>query len=100
MAYIEYKGRCIGRLMRFLYEYDMRSDECVFHGEKEDPMITLFGKPYANYTWDGDTDVPTFTFLGEFGFLERSQKYKRPYILLTDKTREEIFGKNDNEMDE
>ncbi len=99
MAFGQYRGRTIGRVMHFLYEYDMRSDECIFHGEAENPMITLDGKPYANYTWDEDTDVPTFTFFKEFGYLEKSQNYKKPYILEVEKKREEIFGEKD-EMDE
>ncbi len=100
MAFNQCEGRCIGRLMKFLYEYDLRSDECIFHGEKEDPMITLHGKPYANYTWDGKTDIPTFTFLSESERLGRIQAHNKPYLLIIEKRREEVFGKNDNEMDE
>lgn len=62
--YTRYKGRCIGRLLRFLWEYDKNADRMVFHGENSNPMITFLGKPYANYSWDEDTDVPTFEFLG------------------------------------
>ena len=92
MAYKEYKGRCIGRLMSFLYEYHHRTDECVFYEEDKDPMITLWGRPFANYVWDGDTDIPTFTFLGEWEFLNEIQKVKKEYLLKVDEMREKIFG--------
>ena len=64
MAFEKYKGRCIGRLMYFLYDYYRETDRAIFFTSGKDPMITLFGEPFANYEWDGDTDIPTFTFLG------------------------------------
>lgn len=95
MAFGQYKGRCVGRLMRFLYAYDNRSDEAIFHGheyqEKYGAMVTLSGRPYANYTWDGDTDVPTFCFLGDFGWLNKVQTRIKAELLATDKLRAELF---------
>ncbi len=96
MAYGEYNGRCIGRLMHFLYYYHHRTDECIFHEEHEDPMITLWGKPFANYEWDGDTDIPTFTFLGEWEFLNKTQKVTKENLLKADELREKIFGETEN----
>lgn len=93
MAFGQYKGRCIGRLMRFLYDYCIKSAECIFHGENEDPMITLYGEPFANYIWDGDSDIPTFTFLGEYEYLNKVQERKKEYILELFKLAEELFGK-------
>lgn len=86
--YDQYRGRCIGRLLRFLWEYDKRADELVFHSDIHGPSITLYGKPYANYTWDGDTDVPTFKFLGEDRlFRSRIQKDKKAGIVKLDRVR-------------
>lgn len=83
MAYAEYNGRCVGRLMYFLYKYHHASDSCIFHGKHKvgGSQITLWGRPFANYTWDGDTDVPTFEFLGDFSFLNKVQKREKPLLL-------------------
>ena len=81
MAYAEYKGRCVGRLMYFLYAYNHITDECLFSGSKESPMITLFGNPFDNYEWDGDTDIPTFTFLGKYIHLNDVQEQRKPEVL-------------------
>lgn len=81
MAFGEYKGRCIGRLMHFLYEIDTRSDSAIFGDGKTSPMITLHGKPYADYVWDGDSDIPTFTFLGEFAHLDQKQAMEKRHWL-------------------
>ena len=88
MAFERYKGRSIGRLMYFLYQYCIKSDECIFHGENKTPMITLWGKPFANYTWDEDTDIPTFNFLGKWKNLNKVQKNKKEIILEVIKIRE------------
>lgn len=92
MAFGEYKGRCIGRLMHFAYAYDMKSDEAIFQGADKEPMMTLKGKPYANYTWDGDTDVPTFVFLGDFDYLNQVQDHRKPDILRSEEFRKDVFG--------
>ena len=81
MAYGEYKGRCVGRLLHFLYRYNHNADVAIFHDPKHDPMITLWNKPFANYTWDGDTDVPTFTFLGDFKHFAAVQEREKPRLL-------------------
>jgi ribonuclease HI len=81
MAYNEYNGRNIGRLLRFLYEYNHRSDEATFHSEQENPMITLYGEPFANYVWEAETDIPHFTFLGKYTDLQIVQKQTKNRIL-------------------
>ena len=81
MAYGQYKGRSIGRLMHFLYAIDVNSDYSIFGEGKTSPMITLHGKPYADYVWDGDSDIPTFTFLGEFAHLNQRQAQEKRYWL-------------------
>jgi hypothetical protein len=64
MAYGEYSGQCVGRLMYFLYKYSHHSDSWLF---SENQTITSGhkGPVIASYTWDddNDSDVPTFTFL-------------------------------------
>ena len=97
MAFAEYRGRCIGRLMHFLYAYIPKSDYAIFSDKKESPMITLFGQPFADYEWDGDTDIPTFTFLGEYKYLKEKQEREKLYLLRVEKMRKEWFGK---EIDE
>jgi len=85
--YNHYRGRCIGRLLRFLWEYDKNADRLIFHGENVTPMITRYGKPYANYTWDGDSDTPTFEFLCEDKiWLLRVQENKKKDIIKFEKT--------------
>lgn len=71
MAYEYYKGRCIGRLLHFLYKYDMNHADTVLFGSEED--ITCNGEPYADYVWCLDTDIPIFTFLGKFAYLNDIQ---------------------------
>ena len=81
MAFGEYKGRCLGRLMHFLYEIDTNSDLAIFSSKDKTPMITLHGKPYADYVWDGDTDIPTFTFLGRFAHFNQTQAMSKRHWL-------------------
>jgi hypothetical protein len=42
-------------------------------------MITLRGEPFANYTWDGDTDIPTFEFLGSWVDFNKVQEARKPF---------------------
>ncbi|MFA5234729.1 MAG: hypothetical protein WC390_10050 [Sulfurimonas sp.] len=58
MFFSEYKGRCIGRLMHFLYHYHTMFDSC----QMGDGKVAYYGDLVATYTWDGDTDIPTFVF--------------------------------------
>jgi hypothetical protein len=81
MSYSGYRGRNIGRVLHFLYAYTHRADVMIFHGPNADPMITLGGEPVANYTWDGDGDVPTFCFLGDYEYLEATQRVRKHEIL-------------------
>jgi hypothetical protein len=83
-----YKGKCIGRLIDFLEEYDPYNDRphsVVFQGEDKKPMITLYGKPYANYVWT-EGDVPVFEFLGENKeWLTKVQETKKKDVIQIDK---------------
>jgi hypothetical protein len=71
MAYGNYKGRCLGRLMHFLYKHTMRSDEWIFHFDK----IELWdghcthgqnGPVTCYWQWLGNTDIPRFKFVGNY----------------------------------
>lgn len=88
--YSSYKGRCVGRLLFFLFQYHPLGDECVFHGQDKSPMITLLGKPFADYRWDGDSDVPTFKFFGEFSYLENVQQSAKPDILRYERREQSV----------
>lgn len=81
MAFNQYRGRNIGRLMRFLYEYDMGSDAYGIFSSNNRITYRHDGPLYATYTWDGDTDVPTFEFHGQFAHLNKVQEQKKPRIV-------------------
>jgi len=63
MAYDEYKGQNIGRLLYFLYKFNHIFDTCtygngiIYYSETE-----IIG----TYTWDGLTDLPIFEFGGRY----------------------------------
>jgi hypothetical protein len=67
--------------LHFLYRYTHRADNVIFQDRNTFPQITLGGKPFANYTWDGDSDVPTFEFLGEYAYLAAQQDIYKKQIL-------------------
>jgi hypothetical protein len=58
--YSEYKGRCVGRLLHFLSRYTSWHRDCTFIDNNK---IMLYGHLFATYTWDNDSDVPTFVFV-------------------------------------
>jgi hypothetical protein len=87
MAYEQYKDRNIGRLMYYLYKYNHQTDSCIFESNDKYPMVTLYGKPFANYTWDEGTNIPTFEFLGEYDFLNRIQEQQKPRIIEWDQNK-------------
>ncbi len=60
MAFEEYRGRCIGRALHFMYAVDMRADEATFAGDGK--TVTLRGKPYCTYEWEENTDTPKITY--------------------------------------
>jgi hypothetical protein len=77
--YSNHKGRCIGRLMFFLYKYSSLTDRCTFDGKEQ--SVYLNGKLFAKYTWDEDSDIPTFEFLGEHISLNILQSSLKPLII-------------------
>jgi hypothetical protein len=78
-----YRGRCIGRVLHFLCEYGFPwYDETMFDGRGN---ITLRGRLYAEYTWDQDTDIPTFKFHGEGAdFREEVQRREKEQVVKMD----------------
>jgi hypothetical protein len=80
MAFGEYRGRCIGRVMRFLYEIDIRSDECIF-GPERTLTIGHEGPLYASYSWRDNTDIPEIVYHGQFAHLNDRKKAAYDYIL-------------------
>ena len=72
MAYEGYEGRVRGRILYFLYRYTFKADTFKIIDGKiyESNETTLV----ATYTWDGDSDVPTFKFVGDYKCLDTIQK--------------------------
>ena len=106
MAYHGYKGKCVGRLMRFLYEYSRRSDEWKFSIKDEmglvldqseknviaefswcDHVNILFGNKYVIVA-----DVPLFMFRGEWKYLNVVQVEKLNNLLLQDLKRKQLIS--------
>lgn len=105
MAYGEYRGQCVGRLLRFLYYYaPMISENAIFHPDgkitdgHEGPVIA------EEVTWnnDGDGDIPHFKFSSSYNHLKAVQDStkqklidyeklieREPYSLKTDLKRKE-----------
>lgn len=64
-----HKGRTIGRLLYFLYEYGVPFTENLEFLEFKSldvREVRLNNKVFAYFSWDGDSDVPTFIFQGDF----------------------------------
>lgn len=91
-----YRGRCIGRVLHFLYAYHIQdADMVTFNGptatNPDNWQITLRGKLFATYSWDEDSDVPTFKFFGDHAkFFEERQVQYKDWVLEKDKLREEF----------
>lgn len=63
MAYSEYRGRCVGRLMHFLYPMLNNADSRFeFSGDGKTVHDRFSSEPFATYEWIDDTDIPRFTF--------------------------------------
>jgi len=90
MSYGGYTGRCTGRLLHFLHEYDAQNaDRVIFDAHNQ---ISLYGKPYATYTWDEGTDIPTFYFLGSNGsHLNYVQDRAKPDLIRRDIIRRRVL---------
>lgn len=63
MAYMNYRGRCVGRIMAFLFAADSSSDEWARIGTNQ---INFYNNPFASFEWLGDTDIPVFTLTEEY----------------------------------
>ena len=86
MSYNHYRGRCVGRVMAFLYAYSHRADSWYFN----DQAIFLDNKcnfKIATYTWNSDVegdpnyDVPTFKFSEAFIFLAEQQRRHKAEVI-------------------
>lgn len=78
MAYNEYSGQCVGRIIYFLYEYNRSIGELSYIGDG-----TISADPYckeviATYVWNnhGDGDIPWFTFTNKYVWLSEIQSRK------------------------
>lgn len=92
MAYGDYRGQCVGRLLRFLYDYhSMLAETVIFHDDGKITDRHDNGDVIATYTWnnDGDGDIPTFEFTPKFGYLREVQARRQPEII----KYEDILGK-------
>ena len=91
-----YKGRSIGRLINFLNEYcGVRiAYEVIFDNFK----IEFHGQPFATYRWDGDTNIPTFNFLGDHLDYERIQERLKEATVKMLKEGETVHDKEGEEI--
>ncbi len=78
MAFENYKGRTIGRLLYFLYKYTFKADTFKIGNGfvYESDEVTLV----ATYKWDGDSDVPTFEFVDDYKCLGTIQDSIKPIL--------------------
>lgn len=72
MAFEQYKGRCIGTLLKYLYEYTPKADTFIFengkvHNDRNQKDLV------ATYFWMNDADVPIFKFTKKYKYLYRAQ---------------------------
>lgn len=71
---MSYNGRCIGRIIDILQEYDFHVGENCTIGEN---TISMYGKEIANYLFYKSTDIPVFKFFGEYECLNEIQDQKQ-----------------------
>jgi len=95
MAFNQYSGQCVGRLMYFLYKYNTQSDSW----QMGDGTVTAYGKQAATYTWDedGDSDYPTFVFIKEYDWMHEVQASEKQELIERD-GREKYSLKAENKM--
>lgn len=70
MTYENYEGRSIGRLLYFLSKYGPRVDTFIIG---EGKVEKSHGELIGTYTWDDDTDIPTFVFINEYNHFNTMQ---------------------------
>lgn len=66
MSFWNYRGRCIGRVIHFLYHY--AGMDVAEHATIDGDRVEYRGKPFATYKWSdtiGLCDVPEFTFVND-----------------------------------
>lgn len=88
-AYVGYEGRCVGRLLYFLYDLHPRLDYHVAIGDN-DMLYWRDGEkeiPMASYTWEDDTDIPVLTFLGKFEAWQEQFDENKKELLKIDRIR-------------
>lgn len=56
----QYRGRCIGRVLHFLYYYC--GYDVSTHATIGESKVNYHGQVIATYEYLGDTDIPYFTF--------------------------------------
>lgn len=81
MKYFDhYRGRCPGRLIKFLDRYCgvKIGHESIFYPEG----IFYMGRKIATYEWEPYSDVPVFTFYGDSArvFAENQDMYKEDVL--------------------
>ena len=78
------KGRCIARFNEILELYSgvRVAYECTIGYDSSKGFGTInFWGPWATYTWDGETDTPTMTFLQDKdGHLAWQQYIFKPFL--------------------
>jgi hypothetical protein len=78
LSFWNYRGRCIGRVIHFLYHY--AGMDVAEHATIGSDRVEYRGKAFATYTWSdrfGEADVPVFAFLSDAGRLDMMQTSKR-----------------------
>jgi len=83
MAFEQYRGRCVGRLMRFCYKLTHHSDSWKF-GYKDD-VGTIYNsnesEVVATYSWEDDTDIPVFKWSPKYEIFGTSFSHLRNEII-------------------
>ena len=79
MSFWNYRGRCIGRVIHFLYHY--AGMDVAEHAQIGGDRVEYRGKVFAKFTWSdsfGECDVPVFEFMDDAdGWLNQAQVTKR-----------------------
>lgn len=75
MFYGQYKGRCLGCLLKYIAQYAGThiASHVILSGNG---LFTLYREPFATYIWLED-DTPYFVFSEAYTFLNMKQKEKK-----------------------